>query len=200
MQLSWREDADKLTFIACRRDIGKSIKGPVDAGVDDAPDLMIGDVNLFLSEIEDEEDDNSTPNTNGLQPSVQLQKGPTDLVGEVELMIAVPEQQGKGYGRAVLQLFLCWVLDHRDKVVREKLALLEEPGELKKLRVKIHESNCRSLGLFESLGFRRTQDGSNYFGEVEMDVDLQKMADSHWEVGDWAETEYRQPPLYSDGG
>lgn len=192
MQLSWREDADKLTFIACRRDDDEPIKGPLDAGVDDTPDLMIGDVNLFLSEIEEDEDDDvGISTTYGPPHSVQRRKGPKDLVGEVELMIAVPKQQGKGYGRAVLQLFLGWVHDHRDEVVREKLALQKDTGELKKLRVKIHESNHRSLRLFESLGFKRTQEEPNYFGEVEMEVGLQDMGDIHGEIGNWVETQYR---------
>lgn len=50
MQQSWRNDHDKLTFIACLPAIEDiQVDGSVLAGTCDAPDRMIGDVNLFLS-------------------------------------------------------------------------------------------------------------------------------------------------------
>jgi len=47
MQQSWRADSDKLTFIACLPQ--PEFQHEVAAGKDDAPDRMIGDVNLFFS-------------------------------------------------------------------------------------------------------------------------------------------------------
>lgn len=46
MQQSWRDDHDKLTFIAC---LPSSDDEELVAGICDAPDRMVGDVNLFLS-------------------------------------------------------------------------------------------------------------------------------------------------------
>jgi hypothetical protein len=48
MQQSWRNDHDKITFIPCLPSFGDAT-GNVQAGLFDAPDRMIGDVNLFLS-------------------------------------------------------------------------------------------------------------------------------------------------------
>jgi hypothetical protein len=47
MQQSWRLDHDKLTFIACIPSADEAEK--VVSGREDAPNRMIGDVNLFLS-------------------------------------------------------------------------------------------------------------------------------------------------------
>lgn len=40
--------------------------------------------------------------------------------------------------------------------------------KLQYLRVKIHETNFGSIRLFESVGFRKTKEGANYFGEIEL--------------------------------
>ncbi|KAK6495911.1 hypothetical protein TWF481_002956 [Arthrobotrys musiformis] len=65
MQKSWREDADKQTFILSIPSSGiKSLSESQDAlrreytvvgGVDDIPANLVGDVNLFLYEADDEE-------------------------------------------------------------------------------------------------------------------------------------------------
>ncbi|TGZ79297.1 acyl-CoA N-acyltransferase [Ascodesmis nigricans] len=185
MQISWREDADKLTFIACRREGSDKVEEPIDAGVADTPERMIGDVNLFLSELEDDEDEENTSTGQSPRP-------PLKLVGEVELMIAAPEYQGKGYGRAVLRLFLSWVYQHRAAVVSEKLAAEHMTGGLDRFRVKIHNTNHRSLGLFESIGFKRVKEEPNYFGEVEMEMSVEDAIDAKEGV---KEASFRLPEL-----
>lgn len=187
MQQSWREDADKLTFIAClppAADAGGAAE--IKAGVADADEKMIGDVNLFLSEEEEEDEDGNLVE----QPAGTLKR----YIGEVELMIADTQQQGKGYGRAVLQLFLSWIVGRPSEVVREKL--LQEGssngpeirGELTKLRVKIHQTNLRSLALFKSLGFKKLREEPNYFGEVEMEVGVHEL--KVLKEGTWSEMRY----------
>ena len=54
MQQSWRNDHDKLTFIACLPISGDGRE--VLSKEPDAQDRMIGDVNLFLSRADEDEE------------------------------------------------------------------------------------------------------------------------------------------------
>lgn len=148
MQRSWRTDADKLTFIICLPRPSCEEKA-VEAELDDPPERMVGDVNLFLSPLDDGEEDG----------------GEEEVVGEIELMIALPSLQNQGYGRAALLTFMSYVLAHWEGIARE---LSASTTRLAYLRAKINETNARSIGLFESVGFRRVGEGANYFGEVEL--------------------------------
>jgi hypothetical protein len=54
MQQSWRNDHDKLTFIAA---LPLQVNDKqVIAGIHDSPDRMIGDVNLFLSKADEDDE------------------------------------------------------------------------------------------------------------------------------------------------
>jgi ribosomal protein S18 acetylase RimI-like enzyme len=195
MQRSWRTDADKLTFIVCLpvrpsgtgHDSGRSNNDTNDDNSsmtiteqDDTPDRMLGDVNLFLSFDDDDDDDddnndhNDNENNNNATPKI---------IGEIELMIAEKQNQRRGYGRAALLSFLQYILDHEAGIVEEFLlsqhrhpdqhqhqhqTALSRERRLSYLRVKINQSNIRSLKLFESLGFRKVSSEPNYFGEFEL--------------------------------
>jgi hypothetical protein len=50
MQRSWREDRDKLTFIVCRAARSGEGKGGEEED-------MVGDVNMFLSEVDEDDGD-----------------------------------------------------------------------------------------------------------------------------------------------
>jgi RimJ/RimL family protein N-acetyltransferase len=148
MQTSWRADADKLTFISCLpRDPSDTVR-TVSAGTGDAPDRLLGDVNLFLTK--DEDDDKA-------------------VVGEVELMVATKSNQGRGYGRASLLAFLTYISRNQNSIVAEYLGSHDTPtSALSIVRVKIGKDNARSIKLFESVGFQKLSEVPNYFGEFEL--------------------------------
>jgi len=151
MQKSWRTDGDKLTFIVCLA-VEKGPQGNANARVRDAPDRMIGDVNLFVVEDDEAEDAVVAP-----------------LVGEVELMIARKDLHRSGYGRSTLLTFLYYVSSNLRSIVEEYRAQASKPtGQLEYLRVKIGQANQRSLALFESVGFWKVKGEPNYFGEYEL--------------------------------
>jgi len=150
MQKSWREDRDKLTFVACLSPSSFSTAKAVRAGRDDAPERMLGDVNLFLY---------SSPEHHEVEGKV---------VAEVEVMIARKEFHGMGLGREVVGLFLWYVEIRQEEIVGQGGRAGGAGGrELVGFRVKIAEGNTRSIRLFEGLGFERVG-GVSYFGEVEL--------------------------------
>lgn len=165
MQRSWRADHDKLTFIVCKSLEPGTASQTVQGDEDDRPQRMIGDINLFLFEPEDEEDGG---NDDGAQ-TPDTTKSSNGLVGELELMIARRDLHRQGYGRAALLSFTSYVLDSWAQIAAEY-----SKGEgnasrsLEYLRVKINQSNARSIFLFQSIGFIQTAAGANYFGEVEL--------------------------------
>lgn len=180
MQRSWRSDADKLTFIICqpsarhyeslpsnthRRngDVAADIP-PVMATRDDAPDRMLGDINLFLTEEDDDDCDSADP---GQYVSDRGHGGKKKIVGELEVMVARREFWGKGFSRAAVLLFMMYVVVRRDEIIAAHCGSADR-GVIKHLRVKIHESNVASIGLFESLLFKKKSEIPNYFGEFEL--------------------------------
>ncbi|AEO56856.1 hypothetical protein MYCTH_2125843 [Thermothelomyces thermophilus ATCC 42464] len=171
-QESWRASHDKLTFIVCQPlaavEGGESGEGgTVQAGGPDAPERMVGDVNLFLYPYEDEGSIAAVP---GAVPEF--------CVGEVDIMIADRQHRGKGLGRAVVQAFLYYVHRHLDGIMREYAEDkdMPSPPRLKLLKAKINQNNKTSIALFERLGFE--QEGVvDYFGELKLVLrDLGRLA------------------------
>ncbi|PGH18184.1 hypothetical protein AJ80_04571 [Polytolypa hystricis UAMH7299] len=187
MQASWRNDADKLTFIICSPLPTTTEVQPETAISDprfDAPEMMVGDVNLFLRLEEDGDDDDDDSDNESETSGRGSSAGTPHVVGEVELMVAEKTNQRKGFGRAALICFLKYILDHEDEIVAEFLkgtrgyyyhGSEDTPPttttcqpKLSYLVVKIGQSNTRSLALFESLAFKRVTEKPNIFGELEL--------------------------------
>lgn len=144
MQRTWRLDSDKLTFITCFPHANHISADEIRA--------MLGDVNLFI--LTNEEDN-----------------GDLLLVGEIELMIASKENQRHGLGRAALLIFLYYVLRHQSSILEGYFSSPRAQAEVSRLaylRVKIKETNVRSITLFESLGFKKTESTPNFFDEFEL--------------------------------
>lgn len=137
-------DSDKLTFITCYPHSEHISQDEVQA--------MIGDVNLFILTNEEENGDEL-------------------LVGELELMIASREDQGHGHGRTAILMFLYYILRHQNSILGEYFSFPRAQAQVSRLaylRVKIKETNARSIALFESLGFKKTEPSPNFFEEFEL--------------------------------
>lgn len=159
MQRTWRQDHDKLTFIICSQSKDMPSYTTLRAGMVDTERNMVGDINLFLTEAEDED-----------------QHGSIALIGEIELMIARPASRGKGYGKAALLVFLQYISSNLSAILVEYARPNHKhmSVNLAYLRVKINEQNSASLALFRSIGFEQTSEHANYFGELELRLSITK--------------------------
>jgi RimJ/RimL family protein N-acetyltransferase len=155
MQQSWRLDHDKLTFIICRAP--SSPPTTITPQVHDTPDTMIGDVNLFLYDASDAED--------------QSEQGSRPVLAELEIMIAPHQFRRQGFARESLLAFVAYVTANLEGILEEYRRGCDERSEryLTYLRVKIDQGNEASVKLFGGLGFEK-EGGVNYFGEVEMRI------------------------------
>ncbi|KAF2134121.1 acyl-CoA N-acyltransferase [Dothidotthia symphoricarpi CBS 119687] len=161
MQASWRSDGDKLTFIICEapqvpslpQQVQSQQRSKITPEVDDAPERMIGDVNLFLSPADSSDDDEGGDGNGG-----------EEVVAELEIMIASPSHRGRGLALECLLAFIAYLRRNLSSILAEANGRVK----LAYLRVKIDQHNLRSVRLFERLGFEREGAGANYFGEVEL--------------------------------
>ncbi|KAK0727224.1 GNAT domain-containing protein [Lasiosphaeria miniovina] len=174
-QESWRVSHDKLTFIVCQPLAPVATAAAttvVVAGSADAPDTMVGDVNLFVYPYDDDDDSQSEGGEKA---------EPLYVVGEIDIMIAESRNRGRGVGRAAVLAFLNYVSRNLESILHEfgcdsgdaieakqqQQQQQQSTPRLKVLMAKINEGNAKSIALFRSLGFE--QEGQvNYFGELKL--------------------------------
>lgn len=154
MQQSWRRDDEKLTFISClpldkNLDPTTSATKIIMAGVEDAPERMLGDVNMYLKK--DKEND-------------------TYLTGEIEIMIAREGKRGLGHGRASLKAFLAYIAKNEKLIVAQYKNRGKTVDRIRDLTAQILMKNTASVQLFESVGFNKVSTETNFFGEVELRI------------------------------
>ncbi|KAI1351812.1 acetyltransferase domain-containing protein [Xylaria sp. FL0043] len=190
-QQSWRTAHDKLTFIVCQPATLTStsaVTSEVDAdaaifaGEDDAEARMVGDVNLFLTPDDDEEEegedqDHVSDEDKGEKGANSERKERSDVKGEIDIMIASPEHRRKGCGEAAVRAFLRFLVRHHGAILEEygagssassvKSSSIVRNVRLKRLVAKINADNAGSIRLFEKVGFHR-HGQPNYFNEVTM--------------------------------
>ena len=144
MQQSWHQDPTKCTFIvhdsaSCHiNEESKEFLVPRNIGA------MVGDVNLFLSDFEPDEDDVDSQD-NDDKPRIQA---------EVDIMIAEKDYKRQGLGKSATCTMLIYGAT--------------ELG-VYRFFCKINEDNLASIKLFESLGFVQC----NYaacFKQVELEL------------------------------
>jgi hypothetical protein len=180
-QVSWRTSPDKLTFIVCRplsaataapSSPAVAKEEPVVAGDADRDENMVGDINLFLTPWEDDEEEGGAP-----APGPAGTPKNNYCVGEVDIMIADQANRGRGMGRAAVSAFLWFIRKNASGILVEYGSSIADgegeqgkegdPLKFKELLVRIKASNEGSIALFKGLDFE--QRGSvNYFGEIEM--------------------------------
>jgi RimJ/RimL family protein N-acetyltransferase len=139
MQQSWRDDDGKCTFIVLARELTTLKENDNQIDIAENTGAMIGDVNLFLSEIEDDEEERSDHDGDASRTGANNdKKQKPELQAEIDIMIAEKDFQGKGMGRAAT----CMMLIYGAKSL-----------DIKRFFCKINEDNESSLKLFKSIGF-----------------------------------------------
>ena len=193
MQQEWRDDEKKCTFIILARDLLNSSDGS-NMNLPPAPseneghhdetiypelvkstlDAMIGDINLFLSEEEDEIDiediHNFNPNvTNELVPNEAKELNQAEL----DIMIARPSHRYKGLGTELALMMMLYGASALG---------------IRRFFVKIKDTNTSSLRLFrDKLGFVECA-YAECFGEYEFEckhesaADMKKWIEDKWNI------------------
>lgn len=154
------------------------------------------------------------PTSNSSGDEYQSATKTVEVTGELELMVADPTCQRKGHGRAALLTFIRYVLMHQCEIIAEFLQA-NPPSELPSThnRDRIHETSCpppattrtgssaklsltakisttntASLSLFQGLGFIKTAEEPNYFGEWELRLPAAMCGDGQNSQTGWERT------------
>jgi RimJ/RimL family protein N-acetyltransferase len=141
MQQSWRVDPKKCTFIVHSTEACQVDESVSEFSVREHLGGMVGDVNLFLSDVDEEEENSNTSE----QPRLQA---------EIDIMIAAHASRKQGLGRAAT----CSMLLYGATMLG-----------IHRFFCKINEDNKGSIKLFESIGFVQC-DYAACFKQVELEL------------------------------
>jgi RimJ/RimL family protein N-acetyltransferase len=212
MQEEWHRDEGKCTFVILARDL---LLHDVDIGDDDCvtppppsevkveeegdrrsyPSLigrtlhaMIGDVNLFLSDVEEEDGDDGDEGGTSSDRDHRTSCATNSKIrqAEVDVMIAVPSHRRRNLGAEIAFAMMHYASSHLD---------------VSRFFAKIHETNVPSLRLFEcKLGYERC----NYaacFGEHELECARKSPEEmTSWIEGRWKEWRRSTTARMMEGG
>lgn len=151
MQMSWYQDPKKCTFIVHNAEVSHEEPNTISIfSIDRNLSGMVGDVNLFLNDIEVESDAEGGSKEQG-----------QGIWAEIDIMIAAKDAQKKGLGRAAACAMLLFGI-RRLNVTR--------------FFCKINDDNQASLNLFKSLGFMQC-DYIECFKQYELEL-IMPLSDS----------------------
>jgi RimJ/RimL family protein N-acetyltransferase len=157
MQQSWRDDEAKCTFIVHASDRCLEFQkrcleeNETPFCVNDNLGGMVGDVNLFLSEM-DEDDGNSEDGEE--HGALSVPSAQPRMQAEIDIMIAEKDCQGKGLGKAATCAMALYGLTELN---------------LQRIFCKINEDNVASINLFKSIGFEQC-DYAACFKQIELEL------------------------------
>jgi len=141
MQESWKQDEKKCTFIILeRKTLVKSIPDSGerdDTFVTDNVNAMVGDVNLFLSEEDDDNDEAEVAKDGANMGTDDVQTTPR-VQAELDIMVAEESARGRGIGLEATCLMMLYGA--------------QELG-IRRFFCKINQDNESSLYLFRKLNF-----------------------------------------------
>ncbi|CAO1630478.1 unnamed protein product [Jaminaea pallidilutea] len=168
MQASWHLDDDKLTFIVLHPSEGTL---EADESVDTVSLLskceMVGDVNVFLSPLEEEEPDDDDAESSQGRVHDTLNR----TQGELEVMIAESKFRRRGLALEALSLLMFYITSSPTPASAPAPSAPMAPSPLPlhphDLFVKISLSNSASIDMFSKLGFRNHK-VSEVWQEMEM--------------------------------
>jgi len=159
MQQSWRDDEKKCTFIVLDRDNvdDSSIQDDQEMSVDDfvasSLSAMAGDVNLFLSDIEDEEETDDKGDIADVDKTQESSDYPR-VQAEIDIMVANTASKRKGIGKKACLLMMQYAATNL---------------RIQRFFCKINDTNEASLSLFRKIGFLQC-DYAECFRQVEMEL------------------------------
>jgi RimJ/RimL family protein N-acetyltransferase len=162
-QKSWHGDPDKATFIICARDDSETADEELQMTRG-----MCGDVNAFLSPIDDDDDDDDDDDHGDHGVASRDIAAAASISAEIEIMIADASRRRGGLAREAILLFFHFLVEH--------------VPQLGRLVVKITDDNLASFRLFESLGFV-VHKKLAVFEQTELWLDVaaaREMARVHW--------------------
>lgn len=176
MQQSWRDDPKKCTFIVLAKDLitdddiklGFQNDFVTTITIAEHISAMVGDVNLFLSDIDDDVDEEHMIQHG---EGVGNQNKKAKVQAEIDIMIAERDYQRKGLGRAATCTMLLYGARNLDIV---------------RFFCKIKESNHGSIEMFKSLGFQQCA-YAECFKEVELELKFKSVIEIETLLGQYGQ-------------